>query len=64
MTHSVIFIGLISQAAKLGAQGTPLCRMFSLEELYEATNNFDTSLLMGEGSTGKVCIVVHKILLL
>ncbi|XP_050232380.1 probable inactive leucine-rich repeat receptor-like protein kinase At3g03770 isoform X2 [Mercurialis annua] len=44
----------ISQAVKLGTQGAPICRVFSFEELTEATNNFDSSTLMGEGSTGKI----------
>ncbi|XP_057982171.1 probable inactive leucine-rich repeat receptor-like protein kinase At3g03770 [Malania oleifera] len=45
---------LISQAAKLGTEGAPLHRLFSLEELQEATNNFDVSNFMGEGSIGKL----------
>ncbi|OMO73682.1 hypothetical protein CCACVL1_17179 [Corchorus capsularis] len=44
----------ISEVVKLGAQGAPVCRQFSLEELKEATNNFDSSMFMGEGSTGKL----------
>lgn len=44
----------ISQAAKIGSEGMPVCRMFSLEELMEATNNFDKSTLMGQGSYGKL----------
>ncbi|XWS60288.1 hypothetical protein CRYUN_Cryun07bG0023600 [Craigia yunnanensis] len=44
----------ISEAAKLGAQGLPACRSFTLEELKEATNNFDNSALLGEGSYGKL----------
>ncbi|XWS32658.1 hypothetical protein CRYUN_Cryun22dG0008800 [Craigia yunnanensis] len=44
----------ISEVVKLGAQGAPVCRLFSLEELKEATNNFDSSMFMGEGSTGKL----------
>ncbi|KAL0342330.1 UNVERIFIED_CONTAM: putative inactive leucine-rich repeat receptor-like protein kinase [Sesamum calycinum] len=44
----------ISDAAKLGSQGTPAHRSFSLDELKAATNNFDKSTLMGEGSTGKI----------
>ncbi|KAJ4961906.1 hypothetical protein NE237_021816 [Protea cynaroides] len=44
----------ISQANKLGTQGLPACRLFSLEELKEATNNFDQSTFMGEGSMGKL----------
>ena len=46
--------GYISEAAKLGAQGLPACRSFTLEELKEATNNFDNSVFLGEGSYGKV----------
>ncbi|KAJ0048095.1 hypothetical protein Pint_15702 [Pistacia integerrima] len=44
----------ISEAAKLGSQGLPVCRPFALEELNEATNNFDNSAFMGEGSYGKL----------
>ncbi|KAK8653248.1 hypothetical protein V6N13_127257 [Hibiscus sabdariffa] len=44
----------ISEVVKLGAQGAPLCRLFTMEELEEATNNFDSSMFMGEGSTGKL----------
>ncbi|KAJ8768146.1 hypothetical protein K2173_021086 [Erythroxylum novogranatense] len=44
----------ISQVTKLGTQGAPICSVFSLEELKEATNNFDSSAFMGEGPTGKV----------
>lgn len=40
---------------KLGALGLPAYRTFSLEELEEATSNFDTSTFMGEGSHGQVC---------
>ncbi|KAL8140860.1 hypothetical protein V2J09_006881 [Rumex salicifolius] len=45
---------LISQAAKTGTQGTNVCRVFSIEELKEATNNFDKLAYLGEGSRGKV----------
>ncbi|XVE84127.1 hypothetical protein DITRI_Ditri16bG0144800 [Diplodiscus trichospermus] len=44
----------ISEVVKLGGQGAPVCRLFSLEELKEATNNFDSSMFIGEGSTGKI----------
>ncbi|XVF60083.1 hypothetical protein PTKIN_Ptkin08bG0015000 [Pterospermum kingtungense] len=44
----------ISEVMKLGIQGALVCRQFSLEELKEATNNFDSSMFMGEGSTGKL----------
>lgn len=46
--------GYISQTMKLGALGIPAYHTFSLEELEEATNNFDTSAFMGEGSQGQV----------
>lgn len=46
--------GYISDAAKLGVQGSPAHRPFSLDELKVSTNNFDSSALMGQGSTGKV----------
>lgn len=44
----------ISEAVKLGTQGFPVCRSFSLAELKEATNNFDISTSLGEGSNGKL----------
>ncbi|KAI3727035.1 hypothetical protein L1987_66843 [Smallanthus sonchifolius] len=43
-----------SEAAKLGTEGIPVYRLFSFEELKDATNNFHRSTLMGEGSTGKI----------
>nr|XP_017238015.1 PREDICTED: probable inactive leucine-rich repeat receptor-like protein kinase At3g03770 isoform X2 [Daucus carota subsp. sativus] len=45
---------IISQAAKLGTQGTQVQRVFSLEELKEATDNFSQLLILGEGYTGKL----------
>ncbi|KAL0887934.1 hypothetical protein Bca101_011917 [Brassica carinata] len=45
---------LISQTAKLVAQGVPSCRSFSFEELKEATDGFHSSRLLGEGSLGKL----------
>ncbi|KAE8710047.1 putative amine oxidase [Hibiscus syriacus] len=44
----------ISEVVKLGAKGAPVCILFTMEELEEATNNFDSSMFMGEGSTGKI----------
>ncbi|XVF56818.1 hypothetical protein PTKIN_Ptkin06aG0150900 [Pterospermum kingtungense] len=44
----------ISQTTKLGALGLPAYRTFSLEELENATNNFDTTAFMGEGSQGQM----------
>ncbi|XP_076889743.1 putative inactive leucine-rich repeat receptor-like protein kinase At3g03770 [Bidens hawaiensis] len=45
---------LVSEAAKLGTGGLPVYRLFTFEELKEATRNFHTSTLLGEGSTGKI----------
>ncbi|KAJ4978636.1 hypothetical protein NE237_009416 [Protea cynaroides] len=44
----------ISQTMKLGALGLPAYRTFSLEELEGATDNFDSSTFMGEGSHGQI----------
>eukprot|EP01018_Ginkgo_biloba_P031832 Gb_33904 [translate_table: standard] len=44
----------ISQTMKLGAHGLPHYRPFALEELEEATNNFNQSAFLGEGSHGKL----------
>ncbi|XP_060193325.1 probable inactive leucine-rich repeat receptor-like protein kinase At3g03770 [Lycium barbarum] len=45
---------IISQAAALGSQGALSYRVFSMEELEEATEKFDKSALLGEGSIGKI----------
>lgn len=50
------FAGYISQAVKLGAQVLPTYRVFSLEELREATRNFERASYIGEGLIGKVWI--------
>lgn len=52
----VLHKGYISQTMKSGTLGLPGYRTFSLEELEESTNNFDTSAFMGEGSHGQVCL--------
>ncbi|KAI3822656.1 hypothetical protein L1987_10251 [Smallanthus sonchifolius] len=44
----------VTRAMKLGTLGVPPHRAFSLEELEEATNGFDTSTFMGEGSHGQM----------
>uniref|UniRef100_A0A7N0SWX6 Protein kinase domain-containing protein n=1 Tax=Kalanchoe fedtschenkoi TaxID=63787 RepID=A0A7N0SWX6_KALFE len=44
----------ISQTMKLGSLGLPPYRTFSLEEIEEATSNFNTSAFMGEGSHGQM----------
>lgn len=59
---SLLLLGFISQAAKLGAQGASACHLFSMEELKEATNNFDSSTFMGEGSVGKVLLKNSNVL--
>ncbi|GJR45305.1 probable inactive leucine-rich repeat receptor-like protein kinase [Tanacetum coccineum] len=43
---------MISETSKLGTQVAPSCRVFSKEELAEATDNF--SGFLGEGSIGKI----------
>lgn len=49
-----LLVGYISETMKLGALGLPLYRTFVLEELKEATDNFNASFLIGEGSYGQV----------
>ncbi|CAJ1947858.1 unnamed protein product [Sphenostylis stenocarpa] len=44
----------ISQTMKFGTVGLPPYRVFSLDEIVAATNNFDLACLMGEGSQGKM----------
>ncbi|XP_042511276.1 probable inactive leucine-rich repeat receptor-like protein kinase At3g03770 [Macadamia integrifolia] len=44
----------ISQTTKLGTLGLPAYRTFSLEELEEATDNFDSSTFMNEGSHDQI----------
>jgi hypothetical protein len=48
--------GYISETMKLGAS-LPAYRTYALEELKEATQNFDASSLIGEGSLGQVQIL-------
>ncbi|PIN06545.1 Serine/threonine protein kinase [Handroanthus impetiginosus] len=44
----------ISETMKLGALGIPLYRTFVLDELKEATHNFNAQNLIGQGSYGQV----------
>ncbi|CAN4108552.1 unnamed protein product [Withania somnifera] len=44
----------ISETRKLGLLGAPPYRTFVLDELREATNNFDISNLIGESSSGQI----------
>ncbi|PHT94117.1 hypothetical protein T459_01999 [Capsicum annuum] len=47
---------IISQELTLGSQGAPSHRVFSMEELEEATKKFNISALLGEGSIGKLLL--------
>ncbi|CAN1246105.1 Probable inactive leucine-rich repeat receptor-like protein kinase At3g03770 [Linum grandiflorum] len=44
----------ISQTTKLGTLGLPAYRTFSLEEIEDATNNFESSAFIGESSQGQM----------
>ncbi|CAN1246100.1 Probable inactive leucine-rich repeat receptor-like protein kinase At3g03770 [Linum grandiflorum] len=46
--------GYISQTTKLGTLGLPAYRTFSLEEIEDATNNFESSAFIGESSQGQM----------
>lgn len=39
---------------KIGTQGAPVHKVFALEELEEATDNFNKSMFLGGGSLGEV----------
>lgn len=52
----LVFAECISQTMKMGAT-LPVYRTFTLEELKEATDNFDVSSLIRESSHGQVCIL-------
>lgn len=56
IVRNLVLLRIISQAAKLGTQGTQAQRVFSLEELKEATNNFSQLLILGEGYIRKVSL--------
>ncbi|XP_076913205.1 putative inactive leucine-rich repeat receptor-like protein kinase At3g03770 [Bidens hawaiensis] len=45
---------IVSEASEPGTQVSTSCRVFSIENLAEATCNFDQSTFLGEGSIGKV----------
>jgi hypothetical protein len=52
----LLLLGYISQSVKMGTQILPTYRVFSVEELKEATRNFEGSSYIGEGSIGKVLL--------
>ncbi|KAF3624109.1 hypothetical protein FXO38_30419 [Capsicum annuum] len=52
---------IISQESALGSQGAPSYRVFSMEELEKATEKFDKSALLGEGSIGKVPMATDSV---
>ncbi|XP_071712129.1 probable inactive leucine-rich repeat receptor-like protein kinase At3g03770 [Rutidosis leptorrhynchoides] len=45
---------VVSEVSDLGLQISSSCRVFSIEDLVEATDNFDQSAFLGEGSIGKL----------
>ncbi|KAI3776875.1 hypothetical protein L1987_46665 [Smallanthus sonchifolius] len=45
---------IASETSELGTQVSASCRVFTMEDLAEATGNFDRSAFMGEGSIGKL----------
>ncbi|PWA61187.1 Concanavalin A-like lectin/glucanase, subgroup [Artemisia annua] len=45
---------IVSESSELETQVAPSCRVFSIEDLAEATDNFDQSAFLGEGSIGKL----------
>lgn len=49
--------GYLSETRKLGLLEVPSYRTFVLDELREATNNFDISNLIGESSSGQVLCI-------
>ncbi|KAI3500980.1 hypothetical protein L1887_36810 [Cichorium endivia] len=51
VTEDIAPSGIISEA---GTQVAPSCRVFSIEDLAEATENFNQSAFLGEGSIGKL----------
>lgn len=55
------FSGHVPHALRLGPIGLPPYRIFTLEELEEATNNFHPSNLLGEGSMGQVHLYLFHI---
>jgi len=46
--------GHVPQTMRLATHGQPPYNIFSEEEIEDATNNFDQSNLIGEGSQGQV----------
>ena len=46
------------QTMKLGTQGLPIYRQFTVAELEEATSNFSQSTYMGKNSFGKVHVKI------
>ncbi|KAF9595676.1 hypothetical protein IFM89_002580 [Coptis chinensis] len=50
----------LSEASKLGTQGIPVYRIFTVDELKEATANFDQSMFMGKGSIGETKLTLSN----
>lgn len=43
-------LGYISETSKFGTEDLPVCRQFTLEEIVQATKNFDKTAILGESS--------------
>jgi hypothetical protein len=48
------FIGRVTHTTRVATLGLPPYRVFTLDEIEDATDNFDQSNLIGEGSQGQV----------
>lgn len=57
----VFFIGRVPQTTRLPALGLPSYHVFTLEEIEDATNNFDPLNLMEEGSQGQVKHLIRTV---
>ena len=59
-----LFTGRVAQTIRLAALGLPQYRVFTLEEIEDATNNFDPTNLIGEGSQGQVKHLIQTVFLI
>lgn len=56
--------GNIRQTGQMASPGLPPYHVFTLEEIKDATNNFDTINLVGEGSQGQVKKLFSRVCLM
>ncbi|WOG81977.1 hypothetical protein DCAR_0101136 [Daucus carota subsp. sativus] len=61
MAREINILRNITQAMKLGALGAPAYQAFSLKDIEDATNNFDTSTFVLEGSYSQVRVMLSVI---